>query len=336
MAKSKKAMIEARQARVPLSRVAIELRRADNKIRSRVAGVGFVFLLMLTAGGSFLLYMRPLESVMASTGASAAAQLALADTPTPEIAALPETTGATGDRSVIDLGAAQSLVEKPSQIAEAQAPEGAPTPVPVDNSGEKTVAALAPFEKDAPVASGAETENPSAPEQASSSAETKPAEPDTPAVSTVLAVQPSQPPERIQIAATAPARDIVEIFKPREDTRCTADLKELAEKATLYFPLSSTSVEIEDNAHLKAFASAVKGCPHVRVDVGGHTDKTGEQILNLQLSWLRAENTIKYLRSIGFDTAQFSPVGFSSTRPLYAEQTGLAQAKNRRVEFTVR
>lgn len=382
MMASKKAMIEARKARVPLSRVAIQLQRSDKRLRARVATVGALLLLGLTGAASLLVYNRPLEAFFAT-----------APQPADEI----ETASASGAPShqqvFASANAAPSTdsaqpiivsgVEKPVQVtfeapsaqmpavkveAPAQTDERPSQQTSVEPEAKAEVAETEAKAEIAEAEAKAEVTELGTPALQSDNAplptqseETSPRVEDRTVVASVEAdedqldrlmersqasmqlpvaappIVASDPPvDPVRITAAAPVRDIVEILQPKEDTSCSSDLKELAEKATVYFPLSSVAVQPGDNASLKALVEAVKNCPTIRIDVGGHTDKTGEQLLNLQLSWQRAENVIKYLKLLGADTSKFSPVGFSATRPLYNEQTGLAQAKNRRVEFILR
>ncbi|MBC8049310.1 MAG: OmpA family protein [Chitinophagales bacterium] len=361
MAVSKKAMIEARKARVPLSRVAIQLRRSDKRIRARVAGIGSGLMLLLICAGSFVMYYRPLEAVTRSVDISAAQQLAdaRADGLSNVFDLTAESAGKSGEikpspqiaelaSNSVDQELQVAIVKfetpvSPSRESEdaiqsfasaanagAQANDAAPSSGESGAEPKLENAAVAGQNPRAPVFAPPEdssAQQPNVPVAAPKSSQPSFAE----APSSVQAVEP-----RIQLAAAVAPKDIAAILQPREDTTCTTDLQALAEKATVYFPLSSVAVQITDNANLKLLVGAVRNCPSIRIDVGGHTDKTGEQLLNLQLSWQRAENTIKYLQSIGADISRFSPVGFSATRPLYNEQTGLAQAKNRRVEFILR
>lgn len=356
MAISKKAMIEARKSRVPLSRVAIQLRRSDNRIRTRVAGIGSGLMLLLICGGSFLMYYRPLEAVSKSLDISATVQLADA-----RVEATPGTNDLSGSSAVREGEIREpepSVADQGTTVASID-PETPAAPTRINEDITQSVERAAQAEGEDALAARESSAEPKIDTYSSANSE-KFAE-------TVMNATPSQQDiaqqkedapviapassqssfaeasaslqavdARVQLAAAAAPKDIAAILQPREDTTCTTDLKALAEKATVYFPLSSVTVQTADNASLKLLVETMRKCPSVRFDVGGHTDKTGEQLLNLQLSWQRAENTIKHLQSLGADTSRFSPVGFSATRPLYNEQTGLAQAKNRRVEFILR
>ncbi|APX12752.1 OmpA family protein [Tateyamaria omphalii] len=78
----------------------------------------------------------------------------------------------------------------------------------------------------------------------------------------------------------------------------------------------------------------VNACPQARVLVAGHSDSSGSDLANLQLSWTRAENTVEALSALGIDTRQFETVGFGSRAPLEQGSNG-DDGINRRVELRV-
>lgn len=117
---------------------------------------------------------------------------------------------------------------------------------------------------------------------------------------------------------------------------CEALARSLATETHVFFPLASVDVDAQYNAALKRFAAMLGQCPKLRIDVAGHTDTTGDETSNFQLSWQRAMSVIKRLRSLGANTDQYAPVGYSSMRP-FASGVALGdQSRNRRVEFLVR
>ncbi|WP_147110362.1 OmpA family protein [Tateyamaria sp. syn59] len=78
----------------------------------------------------------------------------------------------------------------------------------------------------------------------------------------------------------------------------------------------------------------VNACPEARVLVAGHSDSSGSDLANLQLSWSRAENTVEALSALGIDTRQFETVGFGSRAPL-EQGSDADNGVNRRVELRV-
>lgn len=116
---------------------------------------------------------------------------------------------------------------------------------------------------------------------------------------------------------------------------CLESVKALAAKTVILFESGSSAVPFRQTQQLRDLADAVSRCPNAKIDVGGHTDRSGEQSSNLQLSWQRAEAVIKQITALGLKTDQFSPVGYSSTRPVTSDAKPNAQGLNRRVEFLV-
>jgi len=69
------------------------------------------------------------------------------------------------------------------------------------------------------------------------------------------------------------------------------------------------------------------------VDVYGHTDSTGSDAHNLDLSQRRALSVANYLNGHGIDGRRFSVIGYGKTRPIADNATPAGRALNRRVEI---
>jgi outer membrane protein OmpA-like peptidoglycan-associated protein len=69
------------------------------------------------------------------------------------------------------------------------------------------------------------------------------------------------------------------------------------------------------------------------VDVYGHTDSTGSDAHNNDLSQRRALAVANYLSQQGVDSRRFAVTGFGSTRPIATNGTAEGRALNRRVEI---
>ena len=69
------------------------------------------------------------------------------------------------------------------------------------------------------------------------------------------------------------------------------------------------------------------------VDVFGHTDSTGSDAHNIDLSQRRALSVANYLSQQGVDSRRFAVTGFGSTRPIATNGTAEGRALNRRVEI---
>jgi OmpA-OmpF porin, OOP family len=74
---------------------------------------------------------------------------------------------------------------------------------------------------------------------------------------------------------------------------------------------------------------------HGVIRVNGHTDNTGGEPHNLELSLHRAETVAAYFKRKGFDAARFICRGFGSSIPLDDNSSVIGRSRNRRVEITV-
>jgi outer membrane protein OmpA-like peptidoglycan-associated protein len=84
---------------------------------------------------------------------------------------------------------------------------------------------------------------------------------------------------------------------------------------------------------LNSVALVLKKYNRTLVDVNGHTDSTGDDNYNFQLSERRALSVANYLGSKGNDPRRFSVLGFGERQPIASNATEAGRAQNRRVEI---
>jgi outer membrane protein OmpA-like peptidoglycan-associated protein len=86
---------------------------------------------------------------------------------------------------------------------------------------------------------------------------------------------------------------------------------------------------------LAAVADAMQasGIAHIRVE--GHTDSSGDDATNLELSRRRAESVRRWLIEHGIDESSVTAAGMGETVPFESNDTELGRAANRRVEFHI-
>lgn len=82
-------------------------------------------------------------------------------------------------------------------------------------------------------------------------------------------------------------------------------------------------------------AELLKGMPSAYLHITGHTDSTGTEPHNMDLSQRRAEAVRQYLLSKGVSDGQLSAQGMASTQPVADNVTELGKFRNRRIEFGV-
>ncbi len=76
--------------------------------------------------------------------------------------------------------------------------------------------------------------------------------------------------------------------------------------------------------------------PPLEIVISGHTDNTGTETHNLQLSENRARAVAEYLRGKGIDSHRIQHTGYGSTMPVMNNDTAAGRLKNRRVEMLIR
>jgi outer membrane protein OmpA-like peptidoglycan-associated protein len=84
---------------------------------------------------------------------------------------------------------------------------------------------------------------------------------------------------------------------------------------------------------LNSVALVLKKFNQTVVDVYGHTDSTGNDQYNYDLSQRRALSVANYLSGQGVDSRRFAVTGFGETRPVADNSTTAGRAQNRRVEI---
>ena len=85
---------------------------------------------------------------------------------------------------------------------------------------------------------------------------------------------------------------------------------------------------------LDSVALVAKEFDKTIIESAGHTDSTGSEQYNQQLSERRAGTVAQYLRSRGIAADRLITVGVGEMRPIASNDTAAGRAQNRRVELT--
>jgi outer membrane protein OmpA-like peptidoglycan-associated protein len=102
------------------------------------------------------------------------------------------------------------------------------------------------------------------------------------------------------------------------------------------FASGSAAVPSFNRAVLQQAALVMKQLPAGTViEIGGHTDNTGEATSNLQLSQQRAEAVKAVLVQSGVDPARLVAKGYGATQPVATNDTPEGRFQNRRIAYSV-
>ena len=86
---------------------------------------------------------------------------------------------------------------------------------------------------------------------------------------------------------------------------------------------------------LDGVAQSMVNYPNSLIDVMGHTDSTGSDQYNLNLSRQRAESVANYLASRGVARARMETIGYGEQYPVADNTSESGRAQNRRVEIRI-
>lgn len=101
------------------------------------------------------------------------------------------------------------------------------------------------------------------------------------------------------------------------------------------FRLSSD--ELNSNAYslLDELVQIAADCPSAAILITGHTDSSGNEDTNRQLSKARAESVVAFMVERGIAAERLQSYGAGSSEPLVSEDNARARKLNRRIEFSI-
>ena len=99
------------------------------------------------------------------------------------------------------------------------------------------------------------------------------------------------------------------------------------------FATNESSVQPQFRATLDQVADVLRQYNQTYIDVYGHTDSTGSDSYNFDLSQRRASAVADYLTMRGVQSARLGTRGFGESQPIASNDTEEGKAANRRVEI---
>jgi len=104
----------------------------------------------------------------------------------------------------------------------------------------------------------------------------------------------------------------------------------------IYFETGSSNLKAESKDQLDRLAAIMKAYPSVKLKIGGYTDNTGSDVVNMALSSERAEAAKAELINRGVAEERLEAEGYGPQHPVCpANDTPECRAKNRRVDVRV-
>ncbi|MBB3329809.1 outer membrane protein OmpA-like peptidoglycan-associated protein [Halomonas campaniensis] len=105
--------------------------------------------------------------------------------------------------------------------------------------------------------------------------------------------------------------------------------------SSVTFGFDSSELTMSARNALNDVASILTQYDDTRVNIGGHTDSTGNADYNQRLSERRAEAVGNYLAQSGVARNRLYMTGYGQSQPVDSNATEQGRAQNRRVEITL-
>ena len=101
------------------------------------------------------------------------------------------------------------------------------------------------------------------------------------------------------------------------------------------FAFNSAELNPAAQAELDQAVKMLRENSGINVEVQGHTDSSGADSYNMQLSQQRAQAVVDYLAANGISRSRMTAKGYGETSPVASNDTKQDRARNRRVDFVI-
>ncbi len=123
---------------------------------------------------------------------------------------------------------------------------------------------------------------------------------------------------------------LLNIPTPQE---CVNGANAILSQQKFVFAPGSSELDVASFDILDQIAEGFKGCQGIEIEIGGHTDSQGREVMNLNLSKSRANSVLDGLLARRVVDVQLSSKGYGETQPIADNGTAEGREENRRIEF---
>lgn len=103
----------------------------------------------------------------------------------------------------------------------------------------------------------------------------------------------------------------------------------------VFFPIDSWKILPKSELELNRLIRLLKIKTNLKIEIGGHTDNTGSEEHNLELSRNRAKSVCEFLNRNGISNDRLTYRGYGSSKPISDNSSEKGRAQNRRTEFKI-
>lgn len=106
-------------------------------------------------------------------------------------------------------------------------------------------------------------------------------------------------------------------------------------ESKVLFGIDQSTLTTSARNNLDDLTTILNKYPDTNIEVQGHTDNTGTDSHNQQLSEERASSVAQYLKNRGVSSGRISTKGFGEGAPGYTNDSEEGRSQNRRVDFLI-
>lgn len=114
---------------------------------------------------------------------------------------------------------------------------------------------------------------------------------------------------------------------------CEQEIAGILAISKISFEPGSATIDATALGALDDIAAILKLCGAIRLEIQGHTDSQGREVMNQQLSQARAQSVLNELRARRVLTSTYSAKGYGESTPIADNKTEDGREANRRIEF---
>ncbi len=128
-----------------------------------------------------------------------------------------------------------------------------------------------------------------------------------------------------------------QVLEQAEAGRVQGDLDVLTVtfKSDYLFSVNSSILQAGAYDEIDRVAQVLNKFPQTTIQIAGHTDSTGSETYNMQLSQRRADAVKNALIGRGVNPARMTTIGYGESKPVATNATEAGRQQNRRVEIRI-